>query len=73
MALILFVEYHSAFRQAASHVMDQEPRAGELIGRYHELRDTPLGLFGIELIFVQEVLIHRLVVAFSSHTQRDSM
>ena len=25
MALILFVEYHSAFRQAASHVMDQEP------------------------------------------------
>ena len=26
MALILFVEYHSAFRQAASYVMDQEPR-----------------------------------------------
>jgi len=25
MALILFVEYHSAFRQAASYVMDQEP------------------------------------------------
>ena len=25
MALILFVEYHSAFRQAASFVMDQEP------------------------------------------------
>ena len=24
MALILFVEYHSAFRQAASYVMDQE-------------------------------------------------
>ena len=25
MALILFVEYHSAFRQAASYVMNQEP------------------------------------------------
>jgi DNA-binding NarL/FixJ family response regulator len=25
MALILFVEYHSAFRQAASYVIDQEP------------------------------------------------
>jgi DNA-binding NtrC family response regulator len=25
MALILFVEHHSAFRQAASYVMDQEP------------------------------------------------
>ena len=25
MALILFVEYHNAFRQAASYVMDQEP------------------------------------------------
>ena len=25
MALILFVEYHVAFRQAASYVMDQEP------------------------------------------------
>ena len=25
MALILFVEYHSAFRQAASYVMDKEP------------------------------------------------
>jgi two-component system response regulator DesR len=25
MALILFVEYHAAFRQAASFVMDQEP------------------------------------------------
>lgn len=25
MALILFVEYHSTFRQAASYVMDQEP------------------------------------------------
>jgi len=25
MALILFVEYHSAFRQAASYLMDQEP------------------------------------------------
>jgi two-component system response regulator DevR len=25
MALILCVEYHSAFRQAASYVMDQEP------------------------------------------------
>ena len=25
MALILFVEYHSAFREAASYVMDQEP------------------------------------------------
>ena len=25
MALILFVEYHSAFRQAVSYVMDQEP------------------------------------------------
>ena len=25
MALILFVEYHAAFRQAASYVMDQEP------------------------------------------------
>jgi len=25
MALILFVEYHRAFRQAASYVMDQEP------------------------------------------------
>ena len=25
MALSLFVEYHSAFRQAASYVMDQEP------------------------------------------------
>ena len=25
MALILFVEYHIAFRQAASYVMDQEP------------------------------------------------
>src|SRR4028119_2247246 len=25
MALILFVEYHSAFRQAASYVMDREP------------------------------------------------
>jgi DNA-binding NarL/FixJ family response regulator len=25
MALILFVEYHSAFRQAASYMMDQEP------------------------------------------------
>jgi DNA-binding NarL/FixJ family response regulator len=25
MAMILFVEYHSAFRQAASYVMDQEP------------------------------------------------
>jgi two-component system response regulator DevR len=25
MALVLFVEYHSAFRQAASYVMDQEP------------------------------------------------
>src|SRR5215211_1770218 len=25
MALILFVEYHSAFRQAASYVTDQEP------------------------------------------------
>jgi two-component system response regulator DevR len=25
LALILFVEYHSAFRQAASYVMDQEP------------------------------------------------
>jgi hypothetical protein len=24
MALILFVEHHSAFRQAASYVMDQE-------------------------------------------------
>ena len=24
-ALILFVEYHSAFRQAASYLMDQEP------------------------------------------------
>jgi DNA-binding NarL/FixJ family response regulator len=25
MALILFVEYHSAFRQAASYLIDQEP------------------------------------------------
>jgi DNA-binding NarL/FixJ family response regulator len=25
MALILFVEYHSAFREAASYVMDKEP------------------------------------------------
>ena len=25
MALILFVEYHATFRQAASYVMDQEP------------------------------------------------
>jgi DNA-binding NarL/FixJ family response regulator len=25
LALILFVEYHSTFRQAASYVMDQEP------------------------------------------------
>src|SRR4028118_870048 len=25
MALILFVEYHSAFRQAASYLMDREP------------------------------------------------
>ena len=25
MSLILFVEYHSTFRQAASFVMDQEP------------------------------------------------
>ena len=25
MALILFVEYHSVFRQAASYLMDQEP------------------------------------------------
>jgi DNA-binding NarL/FixJ family response regulator len=25
MALILFVEYHAAFRQAASHAMNQEP------------------------------------------------
>ena len=25
MALILFVQYHRAFRQAASYVMDQEP------------------------------------------------
>src|SRR5918911_2545400 len=25
MALILFVEHHSAFRQAASYLMDQEP------------------------------------------------
>jgi hypothetical protein len=25
MALILFVEYHVAFRQAASYLMDQEP------------------------------------------------
>jgi DNA-binding NarL/FixJ family response regulator len=25
MALILFVEYHSTFRQAASYVIDQEP------------------------------------------------
>ncbi len=25
MALILFVEYHAAFRQAASYLMDQEP------------------------------------------------
>jgi hypothetical protein len=25
MVLILFVEYHSAFRQAASYVMDQDP------------------------------------------------
>jgi DNA-binding NarL/FixJ family response regulator len=25
MALILFVEYHSAFRQGASYLMDQEP------------------------------------------------
>ena len=146
MALILFVEYHSAFRQAASYVMDQEPdlevvaqagsvaegrekmadggidaaivdiwvvrlpsassltqqelrgeylvvghpihdclevarccshersdplrellngRAGELIGRYHELRDTPLGLFGVELFFVHEVLTHHLIVVFS--------
>ena len=25
MALILFVEYHATFRQAASYLMDQEP------------------------------------------------
>jgi len=28
MALILFVEYHSAFRQAASYVIDREPDLG---------------------------------------------
>jgi len=40
-------------------------RTGELIGRYHELRDTLLGLFGVELFFVEEVLAHHLVVVFS--------
>jgi DNA-binding NarL/FixJ family response regulator len=50
MALILFVEYHSAFRQAASYVMDQEPdlevvaQAGSVAegGIYAALVDIPL-------------------------------
>ena len=34
-----------------------------LCGRY-ELRDTPLGLFGIELFFLKGLVAPRLVVAF---------
>jgi hypothetical protein len=40
-------------------------RTAELICRYHELRDTPLGLFGVELSFLKGLVAPRLVVAFS--------
>ena len=40
-------------------------RTGELIGRCHELCDTLLGLFRVELFLLEELLARRLVVVFS--------
>ena len=38
-------------------------RTGELLGRYHELRDTLIGLFGVKLFFLLEgALAEHLVI-----------
>jgi hypothetical protein len=39
--------------------------AGKLVGVRHELRDAPLGLLGIELLFVEEFAARGLLVLFS--------
>jgi hypothetical protein len=40
-------------------------RAGKLLGARYELRNTPLGLFGVELFFVEGLVAHCLVVIFT--------
>jgi hypothetical protein len=40
-------------------------RTGELLCRGHEPSDTPLCLFGVELFFVEGLVAHLLLVAFS--------
>jgi hypothetical protein len=40
-------------------------RAREFLGGRYELRDMLLGLFGVQLFFVEGLLAHRLVVVFT--------
>ena len=40
-------------------------RTGQLLSGRYELRDMTLGLFGIEIFFLEGLVAHRLVVAFT--------
>ncbi len=56
--LVVGLTFHDRFEvaQCCSHERSNSigeflhGRTGELLGRPHELRDTPLGLFGVELL-----------------------
>src|SRR5215211_2305555 len=72
--LVVGLPLHDRFEvaQGCSHVRSYriheclDGGTGEFVGRRHKLRDTPLGLFGVKLIFLVEgLLAEHLVIRFS--------